>query len=90
MATSCVPPGPLSPVKASGVLAERGFESPLADLPMDLQFTIFHSNETKVPGDLMLYPFIANHEGPLPGKELSKRFAAQPVETEVLRALHDA
>jgi hypothetical protein len=34
--------------------------------------------------------FIANHEGPLPGKELSKRFAAQPVETEVLRALHNA
>jgi hypothetical protein len=80
---------PASPiVKASGVLAERGFESPLADLPMDLQFTILHSNEAKVPGDLMLYPFIANHEGPLPGKELSKRFAAQPVETEVLRALH--
>jgi hypothetical protein len=82
-----VSPAP-SLAKAPGVLAERDFEPPLSEFPMDLQFTILHSNEAKVPGDLMLFPFIANHEGPLPGKELSERFAAQPGEKQTLLDLH--
>jgi hypothetical protein len=79
----------LAPTAAGpGSPASADFEPPLSDLPMDLQFTIRNSNRAKVPGDLMLYPFIANHEGPLPGKELSRRFAVQTVETAVLQALH--
>jgi hypothetical protein len=50
------------------------FFPPLSELPQDMQETIRRSNLAKVPGTPSMYPFVANHEGPLDGAELSKRF----------------
>jgi hypothetical protein len=47
----------------------------LATLPTDMQETIRRSNAAKLPNKLMLFPFIAGHEGALPENELSARIA---------------
>ena len=51
------------------------FFPPLSELPQDMQDTIRRSNVAKVPGAPSMYPFVGNHEGPLNGADLSRRFA---------------
>jgi hypothetical protein len=64
------------------------FEPPLSNMPQDIQQVVRASNKAKVPGDLMLFPFIANHETPLPAKELSKRFDTETPARERLIEIH--
>ena len=76
----------------SSALADEGargaedaaFAPPLSLLPADLQAVIRKSNAAKKPGDLMLFPFIANHEGPVSGPELSRRFEKHKIPMAVL------
>jgi hypothetical protein len=87
---------PFAPVVAQSVAqsvrdssAGDAFEAPLSDLPDDLQEVIRRSNAGKVANkDLTLFPFVAGHEGPLSGKELSKRFADNKSSMDVLVAVH--
>ena len=44
----------------------RRFSPPLSDLPPDVQAAVRRSNDAKKPDVLLLYPFVAKHEGPLP------------------------
>jgi hypothetical protein len=64
------------------------FEGSLATLPEDIQKVVRASNKAKVPADLMLFPFIANHETPLSAKELSKRFDVEVNARERLLAIY--
>ncbi|HEX2885076.1 hypothetical protein [Vineibacter terrae] len=65
------------------------FLPPLSDLPADVQETIRRTNDAKKPDLLLLYPFLAKHEGPLAPKELSARFGGGNAgATDILRALH--
>jgi hypothetical protein len=69
--------------------ADSVFEPPLSTLPGDLQETIRRSNAAKQPSkDLILFPFIAGHEGPLSGKALSKAFADHQSAMDILVAVH--
>lgn len=80
-----------APVAAPLVKAPGGdaFGPPIANLPQDIQAVIRRSNDAKRPGSKMLVPYIELHEGPLPGAELTKRFAGgHSVRTAVLTALH--
>lgn len=56
------------------VASTKMFSPPLSELPQDMQDTIRRSNLAKKPGTPSMYPFVANHEGPLTDDELSKRF----------------
>ena len=69
-------------------IAAEAFVPPLSDLPPDIQAAVRRSNEAKKPDQLMLYPFLGGHEGPLPAKELSARFAREKGDTDRLLALH--
>lgn len=69
--------------------AISGFKPPLAGLPPEIQAVIRRSNVAKIPGELLLYPFVAKHEGPLDDGELSKRFAEKPDAIAILQALFD-
>ncbi len=65
------------------------FGPPISALPQDIQDVIRRSNDAKKPGSDMLLPYIEKHEGPLPGAELTKRFAGgHSVRTVVLTELH--
>ncbi|MBI4526238.1 MAG: peptidoglycan-binding protein [Deltaproteobacteria bacterium] len=67
----------------------EAFEPPLSDLPQDIQDAVRRSNDAKKPDELMLFPFVAKHEGPLPAKELSARFGGDNASTtETLKELH--
>lgn len=68
-----------------------GYKPPLANLPPEIQAAVRRSNAEKTPGKLMLYPFVAKHEGPLDDDELSKRFALADNSNSVatLQALFD-
>jgi hypothetical protein len=74
--TSLETAGAAGTVAASGAVAAPAdpFFPPLSELPQDMQETIRRSNLAKVPGTPSMYPFVANHEGPLDGAELSRRF----------------
>ena len=75
-------------VQDAPAVERAAFAPPLSTLPADLQSVIRTSNAAKKPGDLMLFPFIHNHEGPLAGAELSRRFDAEKSATNVLLAMH--
>jgi hypothetical protein len=80
-----------APVSAPLTTAPGGdaFGPPLSSLPQDIQAVIRRSNDAKKPGFNMLLPYVEKHEGPLPGAELTKRFAGgHSVRTAVLTALH--
>lgn len=65
------------------------FGPPISALPQDIQAVIRRSNDAKKPGARMLAPYIGDHEGPLPGAELTKRFAGgHSVRTVILTELH--
>lgn len=75
-----------APVTAPG---SDTFGPPISALPQDIQDVIRRSNAAKKPGIRMLAPYIEDHEGPLPGPELTKRFAGgHSVRTAILTALH--
>jgi hypothetical protein len=76
----------VQPIRDSGT--GDAVEAPLSGLPDDLQKAIRRSNAVKQSGDLMLFPFIGNDEGPLSGKELSKRFADNKSAMDILVAVH--
>lgn len=64
------------------------FAPPLSALPIDVQDAVRRSNDAKVPGTLQLFPFVAKHEGPLSGAELSARFAEHADAATILVDLH--
>jgi hypothetical protein len=65
------------------------FGPPISALPQDIQDVIRRSNDAKKPGFDMLLPYVEKQEGPLPGAELTKRFAGgHSVRTVVLTELH--
>lgn len=65
------------------------FGPPISALPQDIQDVIRRSNAAKRPGIRMLAPYIEDHEGPLSGPELTKRFAGgHSVRTVILTELH--
>jgi hypothetical protein len=81
--------GATSPVRAPvSRPAGTAFTSPLSDLPADMQETIRRTNDAKKPDELLLFPFIAKHEGPLSGSDLSARFAKFTHEKDILVDLH--
>jgi peptidoglycan hydrolase-like protein with peptidoglycan-binding domain len=49
----------------------------LSALPVDVREAVLRSNAAKKPGQLMLFPFTAAHEGPLPTDELAARFGSE-------------
>ena len=63
-------------VESPSIRSIDPFEPPLSNLPEDMQAAIRRSNDAKVAGKLMLFPFVAAHEGPLTAKELSARFGS--------------
>ncbi|OJU46921.1 MAG: hypothetical protein BGN99_19175 [Alphaproteobacteria bacterium 65-37] len=80
-----------APLVAAPVTAPGGdaFGPPISTLPQDIQDVIRRSNAAKKPGIRMLAPYIEDHEGPLPGPELTKRFAGgHSVRTVILTELH--
>lgn len=77
-------PGAAAPIAGGGA----PFSPPLSDLPTDIQAAVRRSNDTKKPGTLQLFPFIAGHEGPLSSADLSARFTAEPSATKILLDLH--
>ncbi len=89
-------PTPPRVVRALAVVSEPSvtgggdaFEPPLSTLPQDMQDAVRRSNDAKKPDELMLFPFLAKHEGPLPAKELSARFGGGNASTtETLKELH--
>ena len=85
-------PGPALSVKSSAPTSAGdagAFGPPLSDLPPDVQAAVRRSNDAKKPDVLLLYPFIAKHEGPLPAAELSARFGGGNAgATQILRDLH--
>jgi hypothetical protein len=88
-----VPPTRLGITQSVGDSGPSGvsdaFEAPLSTLPDDLQETIRRSNAVKqATKDLILFPFIAGHEGPLSGKALSKAFADNPSAMATLQAVY--
>jgi hypothetical protein len=74
-------------VPAKAAPTGSGFQTPLADLPGDLQEAIRRSNDVKKPGQLILFPFLAEHEGPQSGAELSNRFKSNPSAMAILVAV---
>lgn len=65
------------------------FTPPLSELPLDLQAVVRRSNDAKRPDTLLLFPFLAKHEGQLPAAALSARFGGQnAAATDILKALH--
>ena len=70
--------------ESAGAGPDGPFSPPLSDLPASMQATIRRSNLAKVPGAPSMYPFVANHEGPLPADELSKRFGLFPAERALM------
>lgn len=69
--------------------AGNGFLAPVSGFSQDMQETIRRSNLAKVPGTPSMYPFVANHEGPLGDEELSKRFERFPADTGLLHELYN-
>ena len=67
---------PVAAVESPSIRSIEPFEPPLSNLPEDMQAAIRRSNDAKVAGKLMLFPFVAAHEGPLSAKELSARFGS--------------
>jgi hypothetical protein len=85
---SVQPVGTAKPSPVTKAPSAGGYKPPLSDLPSDVQAAIRRSNAAKTPGKMLLYPYVAVHEGPLDDDELTKRFAAHPDATAILRALH--
>jgi hypothetical protein len=73
---------------AAGAPGTDPFVPPLSALPPDMQDTIRRTNIAKKPDVLLLFPFIAKHEGTLSGVDLSARFAANPKPTKIMTDLH--
>ncbi len=82
------PVGTATPASTTRASSGSGYKPPLSDLPGDIQAVIRRSNAAKTPGKMLLYPYVAKHEGPLDDDELSKRFAANPDSSATLRRLH--
>jgi hypothetical protein len=79
----------LTSAKVAGPGAGSGFSPPLSDFPDDMQKTIRRSNLAKVPGTPSMYPFVANHEGPLSDEDLSKRFGGLAADRGLLQELYN-
>ena len=61
---------------------------PLANYPDDLKAVILRSNETKVPGESQLGPFLAPEHGPKSLGELSDAFAEQTHWADLLKRVY--
>ena len=89
-ASASASPSALVQAPPTAAPAGGAFGPPISTLPQDIQDVIRRSNDAKKPGADMLAPYIEKHEGPLPGPELTKRFAGgHSVRTVILTELHD-
>src|SRR5262249_36726589 len=75
--------------KTLNTRADSGFSPPLSTFPQDMQETVRRSNFVKVPHIPSMYPFVANHEGPLSDDELYKRFSPFPAEVGLMHEIYN-